>query len=598
MTITSADRFSFRQSGGSPISSPFKSTLEFFRLVWTSYPKRCALIIFFQILAGFAEGLSVLALLPLLGIVIGGEQNNGGLIYRIMESGLGAIDLPVSVSSLLGLMVVASIVKALLVLLTGKQVGYAAAQVGTDLRLGLIRGMMQARWAHFVSQPIGRLSNSISSEADRASTAFLGVGQLVASIVKVVAYIVTAMLISTIVTLLAIAVGVFIGFVLKRTISHTRSAGLAMTQTLRSLSARFADGLQGIKPLKAMGQESNLIALLEQENSFLQRTQEKRVFNKWLLKTAPEPILIIFLAAGAYVSLAYVSGDVESLLVMTFLFVRTVGAINSIQSSFLTVVGAESAFLLLHGTIREAELEREALPSSKRKPTLKREIAFDHVSFAFGDRPVLHDMSMTVRAGAITALVGPSGAGKTTVVDLVVGFFKPDAGRILIDGTPLDEIDQVAWRAAIGYVPQDLFLFHGDLATNVSLRDPAITEGDIEMALRAAGAWEFISELPEGIHTMVGERGLRLSGGQRQRIAIARALVRRPMLLILDEATTALDPATEAAICDSLRRIGNNTTVLAISHQPAITRIADKVYRIIDGRMAEERPEPLHKVLS
>ncbi len=540
----------------------------------------------------------MLALLPLLGIVIGGEQTKNGVIYRFMESGLGAIGLPVSIVSLLGLMVVVSIVKALLVLLTGKQVGYAGAQVGTVLRLGLIRGMMQARWAHFVSQPVGRLSNAISSEADRASAAFLGVGQLAASIVKVAVYLVTAMLVSVSITLLAIAVGALISFALRRTVSHTRSAGNEMTQTLRSLSARFADGLQGIKPLKAMGRETNLITLLEQENSFLQQTQERRVFNKWLLKTVPEPILIICLAAGVYVLLQYFGAGVEVLLVMAFLFVRTVGAINEVQSNFLTIVGTESAFLLLHATIREAEAQRETLPNTTRKPRLEREIAFERVSFAFGDRPVLHNVSMTVPAGAITALIGPSGAGKTTVVDLIVGLFTPDSGKVLCDGTPLEELDQMAWRASIGYVPQDLFLFHGDLATNVSLRDPTITESDIEIALRAAGAWEFVTELPAGIHTMVGERGLRLSGGQRQRIAIARALVRHPKLLILDEATTALDPATEAAICDSLRRIGKDTTVLAISHQPAVKRIADKVYRIVDGRISEEQPDRLHEALS
>ncbi len=539
-------------------------------------------------LAGVAEGFSILALLPLLGIVISGEQSKNGLIYWIINSALGFVGLPINMISLLGVMVVASIVKALMVLSTGKQVGYAAAQVATDLRLGIIRGMLEARWTHFISQPIGRLSNAISGETSVASSAFLSAGQLVASLVRLLAYLLMAVLVSPVITLLALGIGILIMTLLRGTITHTRNAGHAMAKTLRSLSVRFADGLQGIKPLKAMGRESALLGLLEQENAVLQRTQEKRVFNKWLLQAMPEPILIVFLAIGAYVSLQYLRLDVEALMVAAFLFVRSVGAINNIQSNYQSVVATESAFLLLLGTIREAKEQHEVLAGGEA-PHLQREIVLDRVNFAFGDRQILHDVSMTVPAKAITALIGPSGAGKTTVVDLIVGLFRPQSGNISCDGARLERLDQRAWRNCIGYVPQDLFLFHGDLATNVSLGDPSCTERDVVAALQAAEAWDFVSKLPEGIHTVVGERGLRLSGGQRQRVAIARALVMQPKLLVLDEATTALDPVTEAGICSTLQRLSQNMTVLAISHQQAITRIADKVYRIEDGRVVEQQ---------
>jgi ATP-binding cassette subfamily C protein len=181
-------------------------------------------------------------------------------------------------------------------------------------------------------------------------------------------------------------------------------------------------------------------------------------------------------------------------------------------------------------------------------------------------------------------LVGPSGAGKTTIIDLLTGLLQPQSGAILIDGTSLQELDTRAWRQMIGYVPQETVLLHDTILHNVTLGDPALGEADAERALKEAGAWEFIAMLPQGMNSSVGERGGKLSGGQRQRIMIARALVHRPRLLILDEATSALDPASEAAICQTLEQLRGELTILAISHQTALVNAADRVYRLEKGQ--------------
>ena len=190
---------------------------------------------------------------------------------------------------------------------------------------------------------------------------------------------------------------------------------------------------------------------------------------------------------------------------------------------------------------------------------------------------------MTLPAGAFIAVVGSSGAGKTTVADLIIGLLRPQRGDVWIDDLPLGDIDATAWRRMIGYVPQETFLFHDTVMANVTLGEPGISRADVETALRRAEAWEFVAALPDGVDTVVGERGARLSGGQRQRIAIARALVRNPALLILDEATTALDPETEAGIVATVKRLTGRLTVLSISHQPAMQSAADFVYQLDTG---------------
>ncbi len=561
---------------------------RFFRILWSRYPRQCTLIVLCLLLAGIGEAISILSLLPLLGIVISGDGMQGTTVYQIVEAVLGVFGLEVGMLPLLGLMVVGALVKAALTMAAGRQVGYAAAQVGTDMRMGVIRSMIEAKWSHYASQPVGRLSNAVSSEANRASSAFLAGGQLAAGAVQVVIYLASAVMVSWLITALALAVGSIMVVALRNTVSHTRAAGREMTETLRALTTRFSDGLQGIKPLKAMAQKDNLLALLVAENETLHATQKKRVFNKWFLKAAQEPIIVVFLAAGFYAAFTFTDFEIEMLIVMAFLFTRTVNKIGAVQSHYQAMVSTESAFLALHDTIEQAESQREVMTSGSG-PELRHGITFDHVSFSFGDRPVLHDVSIFIPAGMMTAIIGPSGSGKTTIVDLVAGLFRPDEGQIIFDGTPLDQLDLAGWRKRIGYVPQELFLFHADLITNVTLGNPDISEQVVVEALRAAGAWQFVSELPQGLYTLMGERGMRLSGGQRQRIAIARALARRPRLLILDEATTALDPKTEAAICSALKRFSGDMTILAISHQPALVGIADTVYRIADGEVQEQR---------
>jgi ATP-binding cassette subfamily C protein len=177
----------------------------------------------------------------------------------------------------------------------------------------------------------------------------------------------------------------------------------------------------------------------------------------------------------------------------------------------------------------------------------------------------------------------PSGAGKTTIADLITGLLQPQQGKVKIDALPLNKLNLQQWRRMIGYVPQETFLLNDSVFMNVTLGESEVTEIDVQEALQAAGAWEFVLAMPKGMQSSVGERGASLSGGQRQRIAIARALVHKPTLLIMDEATSALDPESSAAICSTLQALRGVLTILAISHLPSLVDAADRVYRLQDG---------------
>jgi ATP-binding cassette subfamily C protein len=222
---------------------------------------------------------------------------------------------------------------------------------------------------------------------------------------------------------------------------------------------------------------------------------------------------------------------------------------------------------------------------------LESAIRFDNVSFAYGDKKVLEKLSLEIPTRALTTILGPSGAGKTTLIDLIIGLYQPHSGTVYLDDAPLNGIDLKQWRRKIGYVPQEQLLLHDSILTNVTFGDSELTESDVEQALKAANAWDFVSALPQGMHANVGERGAMLSGGQRQRIMIARALVHRPSVLILDEPTSALDPDSEAMVSDTLRKLRNDYTILAISHQPALAELADVVYRLQNGSVNTARAD-------
>jgi ATP-binding cassette subfamily C protein len=269
--------------------------------------------------------------------------------------------------------------------------------------------------------------------------------------------------------------------------------------------------------------------------------------------------------------------------VLVLVLAKVLNSLGKVQRQYQKISASESAYWSLQEKINSAHSACEVLATDGVKATLGKSIELRNIDFGYASSRVLKKLSLTIPAGSLTTLIGPSGAGKTTVVDLIIGLHKIAAGELLIDGIAIDKLDLMYWRGMIGYVPQESLLLHDSILHNVTLGDPELCEADAEYALRAAGMQDVVAEMEQGIHTIVGERGTRLSGGQRQRIMIARALAHRPRLLILDEATSALDPDSEASICRTIAALRGELTVLAISHQPAMVEAASRVYRLENG---------------
>lgn len=553
------------------------------------YPARSALIILLLLLSGLAEGFGVMTLLPLLEIAIGGGSGDSRLGQAI-GAAFSTVGAEPTVGALLIVIVLGIALKGALLLLAMKQVGYTVAHVATNLRLRLIRALLHARWSYYVDQPAGHVANAIGSEAHRASGAYREACSALASAIQVVVYGGVAFLVSWKIAGLGMIASVVLAYLLSGFIGLSRSAGRQQTQLMKSLSERLTDLLQGIKPIKAMAQEAHFWPILASETEGLNRAQERQVLAAEALRAVQEPMLVAMLAVGLYAAITWGNEPFTSLLVIALIFYRMVTRLHNVQTHYQTMATGESAFWSLHRSIKLAEGAKETV-AGPLPPRLERSIRLEDVRFAHGEKPVLKGITLEVSVGEFVAIVGPSGAGKTTIADLIVGLYRPTSGEIYIDDVPLPEVDLASWRRMIGYVPQELLLFHDSILRNITLGDESIGRAEVEEALRDAGAWDFIAALPDGVDTVIGERGAKLSGGQRQRIAIARALVRKPKLLVLDEVTTALDPATEAAICQTLRSLSRKSTIISISHQQAMREVADVVYELSDGVLREVTSE-------
>ena len=554
------------------------------------YPRHSVITLLALLLAGGAEFFGLSALFPLLSSIGGNgvlkdslSKGSSSPLAHFLTKAFSALGLSPTVGLLLGVFVAGFVVKSVFMLLANKRVGYTVAHVATDLRLALLRALLNTRWEYYLGQPVGALANSFATEASRASHGYESGAKMTSLLIQALIYLIIGIAVSWKAMLAAMAAGVVILYGSSYFVRMSRRAGRRQTSLLQSSLARLTDSLQSIKPLKAMAREELADTVLVTETKLLNKAMKKDVFSKEALKSFQEPMLMALLAFGIFVALEVLVLPLASIMFLVFLIANMVTKLGKVQQEYQKMVTFESAYWSLQEKIKKAEQEREKV-SGTAKPSLELNVRLDHVSFKYGKHWVLQEASLEVPAGLFTAITGSSGTGKTTVADLMIGLLRPQKGQIWIDDQPLAAVDIRSWRRMIGYVPQDTLLLHDTVMRNVTLGAPEFSEKDVENALVAAGIWDFVAAMPQGMHTTVGERGGKLSGGQRQRIAIARALIHNPSLLILDEATSGLDPETETRICETLRVFRGKLTILAISHQPALINAAERAYRIQDGK--------------
>ncbi len=486
-------------------------------------------------------------------------------------------------------------------LLLKNVMSYASSQISVRAQEGLVRDVRSRLFSHLLTLEMdffqrtraGQLISAMITEVDQTKTVITA--SLLSLFQNLVVVVTTLFILSQIsmrLTLLTLAFVPLLVLGLQILLRRLRSHAQARARERGEITATITERLGAIRLIRAYGEEeresSRFHAQAERYRKRVIRTQRFSSLTSPLTEIFSGFLVILIIWAGTKPGLVGLHSALapEAIIVFLMAALKLSSPLKTIASfpasMAVTLASAERVFDLLDQP--PAELEAPGEETAR----FEREIAFDNVSFRYGKGDlVLTEVSFRMSRGKVVALVGPSGAGKTTAADLLPRFHDPTSGQILMDGVPLTKLTRRSLRALMGVVSQETVLLNDTVLANIAYGSPGATREQVEDAAQAANASSFIAALPHGYDTMLGERGTRLSGGQRQRIAIARALLRDPPILILDEATSALDTESERLVQQAIERLMHHRTVLVIAHRLATVRNADEIVVLEAGRVVQ-----------
>ena len=469
----------------------------------------------------------------------------------------------------------------------------AGQRLTLDLRLRLYRKLQSQSAAYFSQRRTGDLLARLTADVETVQNVLVqGTDSVVANGLRVLGVAAIFIWIQPVLGLLVLLPMLLVGMLLTRYNYRVRPVYRAARKRLGDLSALFADNMGGMRVIQSFAQERRMAAEAESVGRELYNQQiqavtlRNRVFPaiRWVANLGN----VIMLGGGVYFVM-HGKFTLGGLLAFRGYGRYFYGPIDDLVNINDLVQQAAAAGRRIFEVLDAAETIADA-PASRPLPApLRGEVRFENLTFGYDQaHPVLQDVSLHIRPGERVALLGPSGAGKSTLIALVARLYDPDSGRVLIDGHDLRAVTLTSLRSQIAQVQQETFLFNTTALENLRFGRPDATRAEVEAAARAANAHGFLSALPEGYDTLVGERGVKLSGGQKQRLAVARAFLTNPQLLLLDEPTSAVEPESEALIIEAIERLMQGRTTLVVSHRLSLARTADRVVVITNGRIAEQ----------
>ncbi|ESZ75758.1 MULTISPECIES: ABC transporter ATP-binding protein [unclassified Mesorhizobium] len=552
--------------------------------------RRTFTALLFLILGSLTEGISILLLVPLLHLVGRPEQN---FAVRLPDRDWvrwlapdGTLQLTTVLCLLVGLVALQAAFNRY------KSVYMARLLLDfiNRLRMNLFESIGKARWGIFARMRSSDLDHALTGDIDRVQSAAFSLLMLVQIAVLLAGYLVVSLFISTVMTAFAIVVGIVTFLALQPFRARASAFGRVLTSNRQEQYRTVSEFLGGIKVAKSLNVEATYYAQLHATLEKMKADNINYVRNSTIGTALFQVASVIGLSLFIYVALVRFNLSLAEIVVLLLVFMRIAPRFMDMQMQAQQVLINLPAYASMRDMQARFDAEREpANLESDAKLSLDVGLNIRNVSFAYeaGGKPVVSDVTFGLPAGKVTALIGPSGSGKSTLADMLLGLLEPSEGKILADGVEIGAANRRRWRDQVAYVPQDVFLLHDTIAANLRLAAPQASDAELWTALRAAHGADFVERLELRLDTVVGDRGVRLSGGERQRIALARALLRKPSLLILDEATSALDWQNQSLIAKSIDGLRGSMTILTIAHRPSMIAFADWVVAVENGRIVE-----------
>ena len=554
--------------------------------VWKRDRKGFLMILFLNIAVSMMGGVSIVMLIPMLGLLDISQASVSAL--SVLAAPLQKLSYSWQVCVLIAMYFLLIVCKALMGRALSLRECAFIENYAYNLRGELYHTVCGADWEKLTS---GRQADTVDLFTMQCGEAGYGIAELthlLSSLFSAAVQLAVAVWLSLPVTVFVFICGCVYVLAFRRMFRVSREYGEKMIQLNRSMYAELFNQLRGVKEVRSYNVQREHAALFEEiSDSF---RSAKLTYMR--LRAAPQAICscaaafmigVIFLVCVLLFRM-----DTARLMVLVYVFMRLWPVFSSLYGRLQSIQSSIPAFEKLSDAM-ESLAQREETEGKAELLAFEREIRLDNVSFAYreSEDTVLRNVSFALKKGTVTVLAGRSGAGKTTIADLLLGLLTPSEGRILIDGVPLTRENLPSWRRALGYVPQEPLILNASVRENLRRFHPEAKEADMILALKKAQAWTFVSGMKDGLDTLLGDDGVRLSGGERQRIVMARVLLGRPKLIVMDEATSAMDYDSEAAVRKAIRELDGDVTVLVIAHRLATIRTAEYAVVLEDGTVSE-----------
>ncbi len=567
--------------------SKSSSIVAIFREFLTRYPWHFGLLFLLLVVEGAMAAVSVLTLVPLADFMLDPSLVKTSRITQIVIDLLATIGSHPTFWILGTLFVFTNFLKGLLEV----AIRYAILRIKYTVLNGLFGDTLQvffkSRWEFFSGSDQGKLLNTFNRELNTIGDTLGHLATLLAQVVQLGIYLAVPLWLNAQLTLTALGLALLFGlpFMLLHGVNYR--LGQRNTETANVAIGILSEVLGAARLILGFGRQKQARErFLNAFNQHIQVTLRSQVLGNAVPRIfQPMAMLAIIIALGFALQQQV---RISELAAIMWSLLAAMPILSALLQGNITISNFMPSYEQLV-SLRNSAARLEEFQGEKPFLSLERDIEFKDLSFTYtGRTQTLTGVNLHIRKGQMTALVGESGSGKSTITDLVLGLQIPEQGQVLIDGIPLSEWQQNSFRERVGYVPQDPQLFHSSIRDNLLWSFSGASENDLWNALELANAEAFVKDLPHGIDTIVGDRGIRLSGGQRQRIALARALLRKPELLILDEATSALDSESERLIQQSIEQVAQDTTILVVAHRLSTITKANQVYVLSQGKVVEE----------
>lgn len=570
-----------------------------FKHAYWQYRWRILAITFLGFVSSLLGGLGIGMLIPLFAFVTQQNSNTGTstVFYNIVEKIFSLLHVSYNLPILLALMVLFFICKAIITILTIHIGDKISAQYNRDTSSDLFKKTMEADWMFLMNQKVGYLDRVIYNDVSAGGNILRAISELMLRVASLITYASIAFKISISITAMSLIGGVLILVVLKPLFFRTRKFAKQLNITGKKLSHLINESLIGIKTLKSFAVE---LPVIRQGDLYFEEARKASIKTSLISSFQGalfEPVSLLFISVIFAYSFRSPSFNIASFAVIIYLIQKMYSFIQGIQGK---LDGINSSFTYLETMLNyQKEVQRCKEKTFGTEPfKFEKEISVQDIGFSYPNIKIntLSDINFTIQKGEMIGIIGPSGAGKTTLVDIFLQLLKPQEGIVKIDDTDVDSIYLKDWRKNIGYVSQDVFLLNDTIEANIRFYDENISRENIEDASKMANIYDFIQELPNKFETQVGERGVKLSGGQRQRISLARVLAKKSSILILDEATSSIDNESEALIQKSINNLKGKVTVLVIAHRLSTVMGSDRIIVIDNGKLVESgTPDELIK---